>query len=500
MTVVTASNKTFKVGDGVTTDIPYSFRIFADTDFVVLQTNVSTGEVTTLVLNTDYTVEGAGGYNGGKVIETVAAPVGIKTTIIRVRPALQEADLRNQGAYFAEVHEDVFDKLCMVDQQQQETLARSLVFPADVFPDDFNTELPSAIVGSPGATVMVNAAGDGFVRGPDASEITSGGASAAASALAAANSASSASNSLDATIIKAGEASDSADEAAASAASINPANLMHLDGVETATEKKIFAGGAEVPTPLIADDAANKSYVDSKKVGRNILINANCVINQLAKAGSVVLAAGEYGHDGFKAGAAGCTYTFAASGIDVVLTISAGTLIQVVEAANIAGGVYTLSNAGSAQARIGVNGAAASGSYAATPLQSASATANQTISVEFSTGTINRIQLEEGTQATPFERISVGQILMKCQRYYCEIPVGSGGYFPATYITLETSAATFPVAMYTTPTLTPSISYLGNGTAWGATSLTSRGFIYGNGATAAGYANAIGTVKASARL
>jgi hypothetical protein len=141
---------------------------------------------------------------------------------------------------------------------------------------------------------------------------------------------------------------------------------------------------------------------------RNRLINANFAIKQRPLSGTITLAAGSYGHDRWKAGASGCTYTYAASGLDTTITISAGSLMQVVEGKNIEGGVYAISHAGTAQARVAVNGAATSGSYAtasqATPLLSASATGGQTVTVEFSTGTVSKVMMEPGSTATAFER------------------------------------------------------------------------------------------------
>jgi hypothetical protein len=128
LTVTTNTNKTQPLGNGVTTSFPYSFRIFSAADLVVTRTVIATGVDTTLVLNTDYTVTGAGSYNGGNVVCTVAPAAGTRLTIRRVLSVTQGTDLRNQGAYFAENHEDVFDRLTMVDQQQQETLDRAFTF------------------------------------------------------------------------------------------------------------------------------------------------------------------------------------------------------------------------------------------------------------------------------------------------------------------------------------------------------------------------------------
>jgi hypothetical protein len=210
-------------------------------------------------------------------------------------------------------------------------------------------------------------------------------------------------------------------------------NRNILDGTKspatTTSEAKTAFG-------QIRDFLAELAGVDSSipLTNRNRIINGNFAINQRAKSGTVTLAAGAYGHDRWKAGAAGCTYTFATSGIDAVITITAGSLMQVIEDKNVEGGVYCLSHAGTAQARIAINGAATSGSYAnatlATPLLAASATANQSVTVEFATGTVSRAQLEPGTTDTPFERRPYGVEIGLCQQYYQNFLVS--GRFPAS--------------------------------------------------------------------
>lgn len=189
---------------------------------------------------------------------------------------------------------------------------------------------------------------------------------------------------------------------------------------------------------------------------RNRIINGNFVINQRAVTGTVTLAAGAYGHDRWKAGAAGCTYTFATSGNDTIITISAGSLMQVVEDKNVEGGVYCLSNAGTAQARIAISGAATSGSYAAAtqaaPLTTAAANSGQAVTVEFSTGTINKAQLEPGTTAFPFERRNIGLELLLCQRYLPAIPAGSELLTMVASTTLAIAEVVFQVPPRISPT------------------------------------------------
>jgi hypothetical protein len=196
---------------------------------------------------------------------------------------------------------------------------------------------------------------------------------------------------------------------------------------------------------------------------RNRLHNGSFVINQRAVSGAVTLAAGAYGHDRWKAGASGCTYTFAAVGNSTVITITAGSLLQVVESANVEGGVYTLVNQGAAQARYAVNGGATSGGYftasAAAPLALSPATANQQITVEFTTGTIDRVQLEPGANATPFERRPISTEIALCQRYY-EV----GGLKTGTTAGTTNATITFRVIKRAVPTMAYGSSPQGAGT------------------------------------
>lgn len=116
MTVPTYRSREDYTGNGVTTSYPYQFRIYEATDLVVTRATPS-GVETTLVLNTDYTVTGVGKYAGGNVVLASVLASGHRLAIERALPVTQETDLRNQGAYFAETHEDVFDRAIMILQR-----------------------------------------------------------------------------------------------------------------------------------------------------------------------------------------------------------------------------------------------------------------------------------------------------------------------------------------------------------------------------------------------
>ncbi|MGH7750855.1 MAG: hypothetical protein ACREQ5_39725, partial [Candidatus Dormibacteria bacterium] len=164
---------------------------------------------------------------------------------------------------------------------------------------------------------------------------------------------------------------------------------------------------------------------------RNKLINGNFAINQRVQVTGVALAAGIYGHDRWKAGAGGCTYTFAQTKPDTLLTITAGTLVQVIEDVNCTESSYVISWQGTAQGRLD------SGSYSASPLLVSGKTLGTQMQMEFNTGTLGTVQVEAGTVPTPFERRFIGFEMSLCQRY---LPIFTGvDFLGAGYVANATS-------------------------------------------------------------
>ncbi|WP_129317960.1 right-handed parallel beta-helix repeat-containing protein [Enterobacter cloacae] len=131
MTVSTVVDHNDYTGNGVTTSFPYTFRIFKKTDLSVSVVDLDEN-ITVLVLDTDYTVTNAGGYNGGNVVLTAPLANGWQISIARELEPTQETDLRNQGKFFAEVHEDAFDKLTMLIQQVGSMFRLALRKPSSV--------------------------------------------------------------------------------------------------------------------------------------------------------------------------------------------------------------------------------------------------------------------------------------------------------------------------------------------------------------------------------
>ena len=158
---------------------------------------------------------------------------------------------------------------------------------------------------------------------------------------------------------------------------------------------------------------------------KNRVINGQFMINQRAYVSGNVLAAGAYGHDRWKAGAGGCTYSFTPSDAGVTITILTGTLVQVVEAKNVEGGSYAVSWTGSAQVRI--NG----GSYSNSPATVTGVTAGTQVTLEFSTGTVGKVQMEPGTSASAYEKRPYAFEMQMCRRHFQWVPVAFAGYSSA---------------------------------------------------------------------
>lgn len=126
MTISSTTNRNDYIGNNTTDTYNYSFKIFTKNDLLVTQKDINNVE-TTLTVDTDYTVTGLGESSGGTIVLTAGnLATGYTLTIRRVLVLLQSTDIRSQGDFYPEAHENQFDKLVMIDQQQQDELDRSL--------------------------------------------------------------------------------------------------------------------------------------------------------------------------------------------------------------------------------------------------------------------------------------------------------------------------------------------------------------------------------------
>jgi len=196
---------------------------------------------------------------------------------------------------------------------------------------------------------------------------------------------------------------------------VSTTSTLAVTGAAAVTGLLSADGGVAVPageTGANAPQAQETALLATTQFGyRNKVLNGNFAVNQRVVSGSVVLAAGAYGHDMWKAGASGCTYTFAASAGVTTLTISAGSLVQPVDGDSLQTGTYTLSWTGTAQGKIGA------GAYSATGVTGA-VTGGANTTIEFNTGTLSLVQLEPGAKPTVYEFIGKEADLHRCEPYY----------------------------------------------------------------------------------
>lgn len=98
------------------------------------------------------------------------------------------------------------------------------------------------------------------------------------------------------------------------------------------------------------------------------------------------------------------------------ITITAGTIRQILERINMPAGTYYVTWSGTAQGRVSAGTGAGSGAYAASGF-SFVASGTSDYSLEFNTGTLTNVQVERGA-ITPFEFRNPILELELCRRYF----------------------------------------------------------------------------------
>lgn len=129
MAVTEASGRFTYTGNGSTTSFPFPNLFFLDSDLKVIVTTTLTGAESAKVLNTDYTVSGAGNPSGGSV-EMAVAPTSLEKIVIYRDPeAIQSLDLIENDQIPAEEVEKAFDKVVLLAQRFLDLMGRSLRLP-----------------------------------------------------------------------------------------------------------------------------------------------------------------------------------------------------------------------------------------------------------------------------------------------------------------------------------------------------------------------------------
>ena len=165
MTVSTTESRIGYNGNGATTAFAFPYRFLVSADLVVTLVLADTTQVVK-VLNTDYTVTGAGDDAGGTVTMVVPPATGQQLVIVRDVPLTQETDYISGDPFPAESHETALDKLTMISQRLNNLISRSIrLSDADLLVS--STILPSPIAN---ATLVWNATGTAIVNGVGSGE------------------------------------------------------------------------------------------------------------------------------------------------------------------------------------------------------------------------------------------------------------------------------------------------------------------------------------------
>jgi hypothetical protein len=143
MTVQSTTARADYTGNGATTlfTVPFYFILDSDLELILQDSGVYPPTVTTLILDSDYTVSGAGSLSGGSVTLSVAPTSSQRLTILRSVDLDQLTQYVPNDPFPASSHERALDKLTMQVQQLQEIVSRCIKLPAS---DTDTALLPSA--------------------------------------------------------------------------------------------------------------------------------------------------------------------------------------------------------------------------------------------------------------------------------------------------------------------------------------------------------------------
>jgi hypothetical protein len=153
------------LGDGTTAVYGYGFKINDPTVLRVTQATPD-GVQTPLTYLVDFTVDGVGNTNGGNITLTAGNLAAGTMLTIRFDGAVQQpTDLRNQGAFFLEVVEDMLDLITRFVQALGDKLGRSVHLPETEAGTDLSTTLPAASVRA-GKTLAFDSSGNAVAVTP----------------------------------------------------------------------------------------------------------------------------------------------------------------------------------------------------------------------------------------------------------------------------------------------------------------------------------------------
>lgn len=164
MTVSSTTNRVSYAGNGTTVAFSFPYYFLSTSDLLVTSTDTS-GNITTFVLGTDYTVSGTpagnGTYpNGGTVATTVAPTIGHTLSLVRIPSDTQPSSYPNSNET-----ETSLDKLTLLVQRVMDLFSsRGIPTLPDGFTASFSGVLPTVM--TPNYGLVVNSGATGWTLAP----------------------------------------------------------------------------------------------------------------------------------------------------------------------------------------------------------------------------------------------------------------------------------------------------------------------------------------------
>ncbi len=169
MTVVAQPRIASHVGDGISTDFPFGFKVLSATELLVVHIETDGREVVQQ-LGTDYTVSGAGEAAGGLIIYQAPPAMGLVVHHIGLTTLSATLDLEPGGPFSSAAIEASVDKLTRIAQEIFDALGRVPRFPYGESPPVF-----PRMADRGGKVLGFSADGTLFALGPDISTLGGGG-------------------------------------------------------------------------------------------------------------------------------------------------------------------------------------------------------------------------------------------------------------------------------------------------------------------------------------
>lgn len=186
--VLTISSQTRKAGpytgNGSTTTFPFSFKVFLNTDVLVVRTDLN-GIETTLTLNTDYTISLNSNQDsnaGGNVVLPSALTSGYLLTISSKVPLLQQTDFTNQGGFYPAVLNASMDRLTIITQQLNEQVSRAVKtgISSGITPDQLLAQITASVASAAASATASQTSANASSASAAASAASAASAAAAA--------------------------------------------------------------------------------------------------------------------------------------------------------------------------------------------------------------------------------------------------------------------------------------------------------------------------------